>query len=520
MADRYKGRVFGRSVMEIYFRSYYEEEVHLGDILVVEDTERDFRFYLRVIDLFYGTEATDPDWAVRTAGNMMLMDNEDQNYDLHDRGRRLYKIGKCIPLGILKNGEFRKPKTVPTHFSCVKNPTEKDFAFLKKFMGDVEVGRLRSGEEIFDFPVGIQGELFPSHIGAFATTGMGKSNLMKTLAASVMELGKYSMMILDPHGEYYDGGPEPVRKGLKHHPLADERLKVYSSRRLTGPYNQLKLSASEIKVGDVRNLYSFSSAQIEALAAVESCYEDEWLVKLADMEIEALSGDLGGGGFRGATISVLKRRALSIMNLPFIHRDKEVTITHDVIRALRQGKLVLIDTSNMAEVEELLVSSVLARSIFEANRNAYQDERKFREVLPTLIVMEEAQRVLGKKVEGDTNIFAQISREGRKFNTGLCAITQQPKLIDEELLSQFNTLFILGLADERDRNILRSSAKQDISQLGNEIQTLMAGEVLITSPRAPFAIPAMIHLYEDWLLTRKRIFNKREQPIADKGFFE
>jgi hypothetical protein len=40
-----------------------------------------------------------------------------------------------------------------------------------------------------------------------------------------------------------------------------------------------------------------------------------------------------------------------------------------------------------------------------------------------------------------------------------------------ELLSQFNTYFVLGLADERDRNTLRSSSKQDLSDLGAEIQT-------------------------------------------------
>jgi len=80
---------------------------------------------------------------------------------------------------------------------------------------------------------------------------------------------------------------------------------------------------------------------------------------------------------------------------------------------------------------------------------------------------------------------------------GLCAVTQQPKLLDDELLSQFNTFFVLGLADEKDRNILRSAAKQDISSQGAEIQTLMPGECLIVNLAAPFAIPAAVDLYDD-----------------------
>ena len=90
-----------------------------------------------------------------------------------------------------------------------------------------------------------------------------------------------------------------------------------------------------------------------------------------------------------------------------------------------------------------------------------------------------------------------MAREGRKFKVGLCAITQQPKLLDDELLSQFNTFFVLGLADEKDRNILRGSSKQDISALGPEIQTLMPGECLVVNLHAPFAVPAKVYLYDD-----------------------
>jgi uncharacterized protein len=118
-------------------------------------------------------------------------------------------------------------------------------------------------------------------------------------------------------------------------------------------------------------------------------------------------------------------------------------------------------------------------------------------------------------------VFPRLAREGRKFNVGLCAVTQQPKLIDPELLSQFNTYFVLGLADERDRNTLRSSSKQDLSDLGAEIQTLMPGEALVTNPEAPFALPARVHLYEEWLATVPPPEAPRERPAeAMSGFFD
>jgi DNA helicase HerA-like ATPase len=517
----YKGRITGKKITELYFRTFYQEDLHLGDILLAQDEERGLPFYLRVVDVSYGVEASDPNWAERTAGNMMLLDRQKESFEFHEKERRLYKVGRCVPLGYVKGNVFRKPKTIPSHFSKVKIPEKKDFDFLKRFMGDLEVGFLRSGEDVMDFSVGISGELFPYHIGIFATTGMGKSNLMKVLAGMVLESGKYSMLILDPHGEYYDGGGDPSHKGLVDHLLTKERLRVYSSRDLVGPHNKLKISVREIDIKDLRHIYDFTQPQIELLYAVSHLFGEDWLTKVAYATMDDLLVNLPSGrGFFESTAGVIQRRASQILRLPFIHKDSSVSITRNVINDLKSGKLVLVDTSNMSEQEELLISAVLARAVFFHNNKAYQDPAKFKELLPTVIVMEEAQRVLSQKGKSDINIFAQISREGRKFKTGLCAITQQPKLIDEELLSQFNTLFILGLADERDRNIVKSSAKQDISDLGTEIQMLEAGEALITSPQAPFAIPAKIHLYEEWLKTRVPQSGKKFEKVkVDEEFF-
>lgn len=516
----YKGRITGKKITELYFRTFYEGDLHLGDILLAEDEDRKLPFLLRVVDISYGVEASDPNWAERTAGNMMLLDRQDEPFQFHEKERRLYKVGRCVPLGYIKGNTFRKPKTIPSHFSKVRTPQNRDFEFLKSFIGDLHIGLLRSGEEVLDFPVGVPGDVFPYHIGLFATTGMGKSNLMKVLAGAVLESARYGMLILDPHGEYYDGGGDPAHRGLADHPLAQKRLRVYSSRNLKGPHNRLKISPREIDIKDFRHIYDFTQPQVEMLYAARYLFGENWMERIAHAKMEELLIQLSSGkGFFESTAGVIQRRVEQILRLPFIHKDPELSITKNVIKDLESGKLVLVDTSNMSEQEELLVSAVLSRAVFQNNSRAYQDPARFKTLPPTIIVMEEAQRVLSQKGRSDINIFAQISREGRKFKTGLCAITQQPKLIDEELLSQFNTLFILGLADERDRNIVKSSAKQDISDLGTEIQMLEAGETLITSPQSPFAIPAKIHLYEEWLKGRTREEKEFEKTKIDRDFF-
>src|SRR4030067_3297763 len=201
----YQGRIFGRSITELYFRTFYECDLHLGDILVAFDADRNHTFYLRVVEVSYGAESADPNWPERTAGNMMLLDRKEEDSQLQEKERRLYKVGKCVPLGYIQGKTFRKPKTIPAHFSRVSEPSPSHFEFLKEYMGDVEIGNLRSGEKVLPFSVGLKGEWFPYHLGIFATTGMGKSNPMRVLSASAIESSKNSVLILDQHGEYYDG---------------------------------------------------------------------------------------------------------------------------------------------------------------------------------------------------------------------------------------------------------------------------------------------------------------------------
>jgi uncharacterized protein len=199
---------------------------------------------------------------------------------------------------------------------------------------------------------------------------------------------------------------------------------------------------------------------------------------------------------------VVHRRARRIVELPCVATDPSLSAGDAVVRDLLAGKVVLVDVSGLGSTEEVLVASYLTRRVLEEWQGAYLDDPERHARMPVVaIALEEAQRVLGANKDRESNVFPRVAREGRKFNVGLCAVTQQPKLLDDELLSQFNTFFVLGLADEKDRSILRSAAKQDISAQSAEIQTLMPGECLIVNLAAPFAVPALVDLYDDHVRT-------------------
>ncbi|HUR26074.1 MAG TPA: ATP-binding protein [Candidatus Thermoplasmatota archaeon] len=544
------GRITGTSVGELRFRIGPDEPVHLGEILIADSsrTSRGIKesrepgsegpgdsaammppFYLRVVDLEYGADARDGDWEERTAGALMSTGGED--LVLYDREERLFKSAVAEPLGYLQaDGRFRKPKTLPPHFCPIRRPVAGDFRFLAPKKGDLELGFLRSGDEPLPDRLGLDPKALAQHIGIFATTGMGKSNLLKVLAGSTLDSGQVGFLLLDPHGEYADGGAavhpdgRPL-KGLLHHPRSD-RLHVYTSRAIPGfpgRVHELAVSAAEITPADFANVYNVSDAQEEALWAVGNLFRRDWISRVDALEPEQLDAALGKGRFHPGTLNVLKRRCEQVLKQPVIHTDAAVSTTKGILSHLEAGHTVLVDTSGLFPSEELLVSAVLARSLLERYRDAARDPVWFRSLPPVCVTLEEAQRVLNQR-GGSNNVFAQIAREGRKFKVGLGAVTQQPRLLSDELLSQLNTLVILGLADPTDRERVRGGARQDLSQVAKEIQMLEPGEALVTTPGAPFALPLKAHLYEDRIEEQRARAaaqppTVRIAPKADAGFY-
>ncbi len=232
-----RGRLFGRNVLEGVFRAAPDEDLFIGELLVGVDDATGRRYLFRIVDVTYGSEHREPGWAERVAGTLLADDARGETglHPLHEQARRTYRVADCRCLGYLVppgpgtgvRSVFRKPKSLPSQFSAVVAPSAQDFAFLAERMGDLPVGKLRSGETVVDFAVGIPGSSLATHIGIFATTGMGKSNLMQVLAGGVMRAnGRYGLLLIDPHGEY--------RTALARHPWAETSLRVYANRALPG----------------------------------------------------------------------------------------------------------------------------------------------------------------------------------------------------------------------------------------------------------------------------------------------
>ena len=520
-------KIISKDVREYHFIVTSDEWVELGEIVSIHDRrmERDTTFLARITDIRHDS-------------------NYDGNWDTVIRGDGFYDSDHIFcrvvaePLGciIKEDGgrgggsevgreggggreRFRKSRTIPAKFSPVTRAEKEEFRFLLEVMGDIEVGRLRNGsQDVKEIPVALHSVAMDHHMGVFATTGMGKSNFMKVFAASCMKRAsskesKFGLLIVDPHGEYILG--KKGTKGLLHLDRYRDGIVCYSTDpgHLKDPLvSELTVKRSEIRPQDIEVLYDWTAAQREALEAVSRVfYEEAWLEEIVTPEGAA---KMIAEGFHEKTAGRISRTIKTILDKNRYISDFISSIP-GIISNLLEGKVVLVDIPTLGERSELFLLSLLSRTILDRYKRESAEGARGKSCL---ITVEEAQRVLGGG-EGSLARFESIAREGRKFGVGLCAVTQQPKLIDKQLLSQFNTLVILGLADRNDRTRLEESAKQDLSALDVEIQTLEKGEAIISTLNIPFPVPARIHLYEKYLADLNREGGVGEERRLNAGGF-
>src|SRR5947209_11094902 len=119
-----------------------------------------------------------------------------------------------------------------------------------------------------------------------------------------------------------------------------------------------------------------------------------------------------------------------------------------LIAALKEGKICVIDVSQMRGTPALVLSGLLLQRVFDHNQGEFTKAAP--ETIPTLAVVEEAQSVLGSGGSSGEGPYVSWVKEGRKYDLGAVLITQQPGSISHEILSQGDNWFIFHLLSSGD----------------------------------------------------------------------
>ncbi len=513
-----KGQVIWGNFATILMRVKAGEQVELGELCVIE--HQGVKFILQVYDLSYGSQISQQNLEMVAGMNL-----EEGEFSLLDPTLRNYQLASLKPLlvvsssgsgGKLGGASAALCKALPPFFSSVRSIVKEDLSFITRPSSPLFLGALRSGSRGLDFSVSLAGrDVLSHHMLIAASTGKGKSNLMSCLLWDIVGKEYAGLVVLDPHDEYYGR----VGLGLKDHP--DKSHVVYYT-----PYaapvgaRTLKLNLKRLRPEHFGGAIVLSEPQRQLLYAYHKKFGEEWIkCVLEERRIEAVA-------FHEDTVAVVKRKLVSLLDLELENGQLRARGVFDAIAGentitelcndVERGKVVIIDTSYFSGSLEIMIGSIIASELFERYKY-YKREGKLDEKPVVSIVLEEAPRVLGKKVlEQGSNVFESIAREGRKFKVGLLAITQLPSEIPKSILANMNTKIILGLEMGAERQAIIDCAPQDLSQDTRTIASLDKGEALVTSTFTRFALPIKVPLFAEFVAREK---DKKKEFRADDSLF-
>lgn len=527
------GQVVGGSFSDIVVRQKDGKNLEIGSILV--SRQEDATLILQVFSLEYGSQID------RSMQEMMSgqgleggvvearpYEPELVNYVLA-RIKPLARVARRGPGGdaaAAGDAAVTNPKAMPPFFGTLSDVTGADLDFVNRAgAGDsIMVGYMRSGTRILeDVEVRLPAEdVFSHHVLIPATTGRGKSNLVKTMMWHALDSDGVGALVLDAHDEYY--GRHGY--GLKDHPRASAGLAYYTPSSPPAGAHRLTIHLSLVEPQHFEGIVEFSDAQLQALRTCRQSFGRQWIAKIMTEPAESLSMEVGE--VKRATLSVVRRKLRLLLGLS-LDSDRNLISRHSVFDAtthgegtvttiaeqIKEGRVVVLDTSRLGTDAELLVGNIIATRLFEEYRDAKATGTL--DSLPVAaVVIEEAPRVIGSDVLTSDNesIYATIAKEGRKFRVGLVAITQLSSVIPKTILANMNTKIILGNEMRQEREALIASASQDLSADDRNIASLDKGEAIVSSIFVPFAMPIKIPLFDDLVRAKLR---RRGPPGAGAG---
>ncbi|NJD04089.1 MAG: DUF87 domain-containing protein [Ruminiclostridium sp.] len=310
----------------------------------------------------------------------------------------------------------------------------------------------------------------------FARAGFGKSNLNKLLFSSLYKetpmvekrggrkvpVGTF---IFDPDGEYY-WPDDKNRPGLCDVPELEDKIVVFTKKKGPSQFYQsfvasdIKLDIRRLRPGDVVSIALSSEKQDQQnVRKLKGLNDEEWRQLVDEIyqngnaaDPETIKKLLHLDKEQGAEMVAARANMTTIVKM--LH-DPSSQMMDMLIYALKQGKICIVDVSQISGMRALILSGLILRKIFDHNQQEFTEAHP--ETIPTIAVVEEAQAVLGSSGSSGDSPYVSWVKEGRKYDLGAVLITQQPGSIANEILSQGDNWFVFHLLSSGDLQALKKA---------------------------------------------------------------
>lgn len=303
----------------------------------------------------------------------------------------------------------------------------------------------------------------------FARAGFGKSNMVKLLfsqlyqdAPTVTKRGGRKVpvgtIIFDPEGEYF-WPDDKDRPGLCDVPHLQEQIVVFTNKKGPSEFyasfigSGIRLDIRRLRPSDVISIALPSEKQGQQnVQKLKGLNQTDWKDLVDEVYRNGNAADpnrirallrLDDG--QDAEMVAARANLTTIVRL--IH-DPSSQMMDVLLAALKDGKLCIVDVSQMRGAPALILSGLILQRIFDHNQEEFTKAQP--ETIPTIAVLEEAQSVLGSFNSSGEGPYIAWVKEGRKYDLGAVLITQQPGSINHELLSQGDNWFVFHLLSSGD----------------------------------------------------------------------
>ena len=396
------------------------------------------------------------------------INSRDKNYKV--------KIGVLGFLDRLQMGQVVLPAVPPLPGTTILEADGKDLGMIFGPPGNqwIRIGSLLRNSSI-EARVNIN-KIVSRHLAILAMTGMGKSNLVSLIAKNVSSLNG-TLIIFDYHNDY-------------------ESLDVTRMNYMLAKINP-RLLASD-KLAEVIEIRENADKQQRVLR--ESLTDSVRQSKDFWSSLEENVGSFGRStkGYADSASRVLDK----IDDAKHRFSDILDPACGDPVDLIKEGR---VNVLNIAELSERQANAGLAyylqeilqhrkESVWESKgKQAGKRGRRF--LAPIFVMIEEAHVFIPKGEHTDTKYWAsKVAREGRKFGIGLGVVSQRPRNIDPNVLSQMGSLAIMKIVQDDDQQQIASAAESLSRDLLSQLTSLNIGDAIFVGQWVN--LPSLVHIDE------------------------
>jgi DNA helicase HerA-like ATPase len=301
----------------------------------------------------------------------------------------------------------------------------------------------------------------------------------------MMPQNRAPVLIVDPHGEYHTLREIHNNSAFAANGYKPE-VKIYTP-------DKIRVRVSTLTEADIlyllpemtEKMRTFLSQAFRALINTKG-KGDRGLWGFRDLLDEVLAlryeDEKGKGGGNTSTIDGLEWRLRRRFEQSKVFSDSEHIPLQDLFRP---GQCTVLQLSDIDENEQQVIVGALLRRANKARvatvRGTTQPGDELHLPFPVFTLLEEAHRYApaGVKVVS-TDILKQILAEGRKFGLGIGLISQRPGRLDQDVLSQCMTQFIMRIVNPIDQQTIASSVEGAGRRLLDELPALTKGQVIVS----------------------------------------